>query len=226
MTREIRLALVGNLAKYLEAERKEVAKAIYDGTLEASEVVRRRLRQQVTGAGLGERLARTWQRKAYPGKGIVTLEPAAIIYSKAPQIIRGFSQGDPIRSSREAGFLAIPTEFTPRRGRGSAPISMSRFLEEFGLDSLRVLPKKGSGGRVLYAIAEQGFRRSRGRRGGSRRTKARGRIKDERLLMYVLVKQVRLGQRLNIETVRSAAEALYPRLVARKISERLGNASQ
>ncbi|MEQ8784186.1 MAG: DUF6441 family protein [Roseibium album] len=222
---EIKLSLVGNLQKELDRQTNEVASAIYEATDDVAAAVKKRFRQQVTSAGLGNRLAKTWRHRTYPGRNVLTLEPAALIWSKAPQIVSAFSSGDPIRSTRPGGFLAIPTDFAPatrKRGARGRRMSMEDFLETFGLDSLKVFPKPGSGNRVFYAIAEKGFRRSGGKKRRSRIVKQGGRIKSQPVLMYVLVKQVRLAKRFDIDSVAAIAEQLYIRRVVTGITRRLG----
>ncbi|MBG6158389.1 hypothetical protein IWQ52_004134 [Labrenzia sp. EL_159] len=222
---DIKLAAFGNLQKELDRQTNEVASAIYEATDDVAAAVKKRFRQQVTSAGLGNRLAKTWRHRTYPGRNVLTLEPAALIWSKAPQIVSAFSSGDPIRSTRPGGFLAIPTDFAPatrKRGARGRRMSMEDFLETFGLDSLKVFSKPGSGNRVFYAIAERGFRRSGGKKRRSRLVKQGGRIKSQPVLMYVLVKQVRLAKRFDIDSVAAIAEQLYIPRVVTGIARRLG----
>lgn len=221
---ELRLALVGNLEQHLTAERRELVKALRGGTEDVANLGKKRFRQQILTGGLGVRLSKTWRSKVYPRQNVDTLEPAALIWSKAPQIVSAFSSGEAIRSRRGAGFLAIPTEFAPstrRRGARGRRMSMDEFLETFGHDVLTVFEKPGSGGRVFYAVAKDGFRRSRGKRGGSRRVKAKGRIKSEPVLMYTLVKQVRLAKRFDVKRTASVLQQAAPGLIVRRMLERL-----
>ncbi|MBG6202662.1 hypothetical protein IWQ48_003809 [Labrenzia sp. EL_13] len=222
---DIKLAAFGNLQKELDRQTNEVASAVYEATDDVAVAVKKRFRQQVTSAGLGNRLAKTWRHRTYPRSNVQTLEPAALIWSKAPQIVSAFSSGDPIRSTRQGGFLAIPTDFAPtsrKRGARSRRMSMEDFLDTFGLDSLKVIPKPGSGNRVFYAIAEKGFTRSGGKKRKSRIVKKGGRSKSQPVLMYVLVKQVRLAKRFDIDSVAAIAERLYAQRVVAGISKRLG----
>lgn len=222
---DLKLALVGNLQKELDRQSAEVSRAIYESLDDVSVIVKKRFRQQITSAGLGNRLAKTWRHRTYPGRNVETLEPASLIWSKAPHIVSAFSSGDPIRSTRQAGFLAIPTDFAPAsraRGARRRHMSMEDFLETYGLDSLKVIPKPGSGNRVFYAIAEQGFRRSGGKRRRSRAVKQGGRLKSQPVLMYVLVKQVRVAKRFDIDSVAAIAERLFAQRVVAEISKRLG----
>jgi len=222
---DLKLAIVGDLQKELDRQTAEVAGAIYEATDDVAMTVKKRFRQQVLSAGLGNRLSKTWRHKTFPGRNVMTLEPAALIWSKAPHIVSAFSSGNPIRSTRPAGFLAVPTDFAPatrKRGARGRRMSMEDFLETFGTDSLKVFPKPGSGNRVFYAIAEKGFRRSGGQRRRSRIVKQGGRVKSQPVLMYVLVKQVRLAKRFDIDSVAAIAERFYVERVVAGISKRLG----
>ena len=223
--RDIQLALVGDLQKELDAQHQEVARAIYEATDATAILVKNRFRQQIRSAGLGNRLAKSWQHKTYPDKRVLTLEPAAVIRSKAPHIVSAFSSGDPIRSRRAGGFLAVPTDYAPasrKRGARRRRMSMEDFLDEFGNDSLKVFPQPGTGNRVFLAVAETGFRRTRGKRRRSRRVTPGGRAKSETVLMYVLIKQVRLAKRFDIASAARGAQRIFASKVAENIAKRLG----
>src|SRR5690606_618630 len=75
-------------------------------------------RRQITGAGLGQRLANTIRNRTYPDRG-ESIGAAALVWSKAPQIVGAHARGALIRSTRGL-WLAIPTpaaEQTFRQGR-------------------------------------------------------------------------------------------------------------
>jgi hypothetical protein len=80
---------------------------------QATDGLKNELRGQVTGAGLGERLAKSWRGDLYP-KGGMSINTAGFIYTKAPQIIGAFAYGVTIRS-KQGRFLAIPTQYVTRR---------------------------------------------------------------------------------------------------------------
>ena len=144
-----------------------------------------------------------------------------LIWSNAPHIVRAFNDGKTIRPKVkwDKARLAIPTDFVPasrRRGARRKRMSLEEFVREFG-DILRPIPAPGSGGRVLYLVADKGFRKSRGKRGGSRRVTGRSRIKDEPLLMFVAVKSVRLRPRLDVDSVERALARLAPEYITSRI---------
>jgi hypothetical protein len=99
----------------MQAELREVERAVATGTRETGRGLRTELRRQVTGSGLGQRLANSWRDKHYPNQQI---DAASLIYTKAPQIIRAFDEGAMIRSKR-GRFLAI----LPRTRRGREPMA-------------------------------------------------------------------------------------------------------
>ncbi|HKK23052.1 MAG TPA: DUF6441 family protein [Pseudohaliea sp.] len=179
------------------------------------------LRQDVLRGGLGARLSRSWQAKVYPDKPGKT--PTALVYSKAPHIIRGHSEGGTIRS-RNGFWLAIPTAAVPRQ-RGRGPLRPGELERRLGL-RLRFIYRRG---RVGLLVADNATLSTRGRlrtlnrqsRGGgqftaltagNRRTGVSGRAT---VVLYVLVPFVRLPRRLLTERViRQSLDALTRELDA------------
>ena len=120
----------------MQAELRDIERAVASGTREAGRGLKTELRRQVASAGLGQRLANSWRDKHYPNQ---KLDAASLVYTKAPQIIRAFDEGAVIRS-RRGRFLAIPTENAPRKGTDGRRISPSTFPEHrFG--PLRFVPR-------------------------------------------------------------------------------------
>ena len=133
---KIAASLSRSLQADMQAELREIERAVAAGTREAGRSLRTELRRQVTSAGLGQRLANSWRDKHYPNQ---KLDAASLVYTKAPQIIRAFDEGALIRSKR-GRFLAIPTENAPRKGTDGRRISPSTFPEHrFG--PLRLVPR-------------------------------------------------------------------------------------
>ena len=64
-------------------------------------------RRQVTGAGLGTRLANSIRSEVFPKAG-ASLNAAAVVWSKAPVIIGAHDAGPLIRA-KNGHWLAIPT---------------------------------------------------------------------------------------------------------------------
>jgi Family of unknown function (DUF6441) len=126
-----------SLQAHMQAELRDIERAVATGTRDAGRGLRTELRRQVVSAGLGQRLANSWRDRHYPNQ---KLDAASLIYTKAPQIIRAFDEGALIRS-RRGRFLAIPTGNAPRRGTDGKGISPSNFPEHrFGL--VRFVPRR------------------------------------------------------------------------------------
>jgi hypothetical protein len=116
-------SIARSLQADMQAELREIERAVTSGTRDAGRGLKTELRRQVGSAGLGQRLANSWREKHYPNR---KLDAASLVYTKAPQIIRAFDEGVVIRSKR-GRFLAIPTENAPRKGTDGKRISPSTF---------------------------------------------------------------------------------------------------
>ncbi len=144
-------------------------RAVTAGMGEASADLKTDLRRQITSAGLGERLARTWRSEVYP-RGQKSIGAAGFVWSKAPDIVRAFDQGAVIRSKRGL-FLAIPTALAGRLGRsiGGAREKITpqgwerrtglklRFVYRRGAPSLLVVDdvRITKGGRVVANVSRR-----------------------------------------------------------------------
>ncbi|MCE3249501.1 MAG: hypothetical protein K0R41_3326 [Geminicoccaceae bacterium] len=152
--------LARSLQADMQAELRDIERAVAAGTREAGRGLRTELRRQVTSAGLGERLANSWRDRHYPNR---KLDAASLVHTKAPQIIRTFDGGAVIRS-RRGRFLAIPTENAPRKGNDGRRISPSTFPEHrFG--PLRFVSRQS--GPSLFVV--DGLRASYSRQTGQLR---------------------------------------------------------
>ena len=221
MTTEFRAAIEGNLAAHLHNQRLEVAAGIQKGTRDAGVLIKKRLRMDMRRAGLAGKLENTWRDKFYSNGGPTSLKPAVQVFSKAPHIVKGFTEGT-IRSGIRGAYLALPTKFTPltRKRRGNRPMEPEEFIEAFGEKSLQAIP--GPGRRHIYLVSNQ-FNRSKGKRGGVRKVSSRSKKKGERLLMYTLVRQVRFRRQLNTKQILEHATSVFPHLVSKEVRRNLAD---
>jgi hypothetical protein len=97
----------------------DVEISVTDAMNEVTSGLKADLREQVTGAGLGQRLARTWRGKRFP-ENHPSMNAAAYVWSKAPDIIDGFDRGPTIRTVHGGKYLVIPTTNVPKRRRGQS----------------------------------------------------------------------------------------------------------
>jgi len=110
---KLKLDVTPDLAALMAAEIKAGEKAVTVAMREAGGQLKTDWRRQITGAGLGQRLARSIRAETWP-KGTTSIGAASLVWSKAPAIVGAHDTGPLIRS--KTGFwLAIPT---PAAGRG------------------------------------------------------------------------------------------------------------
>ena len=104
---KLNLDISPDLVAVMAAEIKAGERAVSAAMREAGSKLKTAWRGQITGAGLGQRLANSIRSQTYPKVG-ESLSAAALVWSKAPQIINAHDAGLMIRS--KSGFwLAIPT---------------------------------------------------------------------------------------------------------------------
>jgi len=137
----------------MQADLRDIERAVTGGTRDAGRGLRTELRRQVGSAGLGQRLANSWRDRHYPNQ---QLDAASLVYTKAPQIIRAFDEGAVIRS-RRGRFLAIPTENAPRKGTDGRRISPSTFPKH-RLGLLRFVPRSSGPSLLVVGSLRASFR--------------------------------------------------------------------
>jgi hypothetical protein len=215
--RHMKLAttIARSLQADLQAELRDIERAVASGTRECGRGLRTELRRQVASAGLGQRLANSWRDRHYPNQ---RLDAASLVYSKAPQIIRAFDEGALIRS-RRGRFLAIPTENAPRKGTDGKRIRPSTFPEHrFG--PLRFVPRQSGPSLLVVDGLRASFSRKTGEFRGFRRATERARRSGQGLttvVMFLLVSQVKLPKRLDVGRVAERWTAHLPALIEQQL---------
>jgi hypothetical protein len=199
----------------MQAELRDVERAAAAGTRDAGRGLRTELRRQVTSAGLGQRLANSWRDRHYPNR---KLDAASLIYTRAPQIIRAFDEGAAIRS-RRGRFLAIPTENAPKNGTDGRRIRPSTFPEHrFG--PLRFVPRSSGPSLLVVDGLRASFGRKSGELRGFRRATDRARARGDGLttvVMFLLVRQVKLPKRLDVTRAAERFSAQLPALIEQQL---------
>ena len=185
---KLKLDITPDLAAMMAAEIKAGEKAVTAATREAGTSLKTAWRSQITGAGLGQRLARTIRSEQYP-KGRPSLNAAALVWSKAPDIVSAHDTGPLIRS-RNGFWLTIPTPAAgkSRRGGRVSPVEWER---RTGL-RLRFVYRR-SGPSLLVA---EGRLNKGGRAVASRSKTGRGLTT---VPIFLLVPQVKLPKRLDLD---------------------------
>jgi hypothetical protein len=133
-------AIQGDLNALLQAELGAAERAVTAGIRAATDGLKTELRGQITGAGLGNRLANTWRGEVYP-KGQASLGAAGYVWSKAPRLVRLYAEGAIIRS-KQGLYLAIPTPAAGRFGDGRQKITPAAWERIHGM-RLRFVYRRG-----------------------------------------------------------------------------------
>lgn len=215
-------AITGNLQKFMAQQQAAAEAAVTAGVAEITGRIKDDLRGHVTGAGLGGKLAKSWQSHLYP-KGRNSISAAGWVFSKAPKLIRAFNEGALIKS-KDGFFLAIPTEAAPKRGVGGKRISPSNFPEH-SLGRLRFVYRPGK----ISLLVVDGLRAGTGKRGGFRKASDSA-LKSGRglttVVMFLLVPQVKLKKRLDYKAVVNRWAPQLPQTILQHWKEVSPNAEQ
>lgn len=199
-------AITGNLKEIMAQELKTAEKAVSQGVTQATEGLKTELRSQVTGAGLGDRLAKSWRGEVYP-RGGLSINAAGFVYTKAPEIIGAFARGASIRS-KQGRFLAIPTQYVIRRNNKKL---MPADFEEAGIP-LRYVPPQGA--RRIGLLVVDNFRVTKK---GKAKVASNRALKTGRglatIVMFILVPEVRLKKRFDIDSIAKKWIGRLPSLV-------------
>ena len=203
----------GDLNALLRAEVRAAEKAVTTGVRTASDGLKTELRAQITGAGLGTRLANTWRGEVYP-KGKPSVGAAGFVFSKAPGIVRLYAEGGLIRS-RQGLYLAIPTPAAGKFAAGRQKITPAAWERMHGV-RLRLVARPGRPS-LLVADNTRLTRRGRaaantGRSKGAAFSRLAGRTT---VPIFVLVRQVTVRKRLDVDGAARKWITALPQLVLR-----------
>ena len=199
-----------DLVALMAAEVKAGEKAVTAAMREAGTGLKVAWRGQITGAGLGRRLANSIRLATYPKAG-ESLGAASLVWSKAPAIVGAHDAGPLIRS-KDGFWLAIPTEAAGRGLRGGR-ISPGEWERRRGLRLRFVYRRRGPS-----LLVAEGRVNSRGQGVASRSKTGRGRAS---VPIFLLVPQVRLPKRLDLDRdARRALDGLPGLIVAKWVEGR------
>ncbi len=195
----IRMDIVGDIGAMMAAEIAAGEKAVTKAVSEAGTVLKIAWRGQITGAGLGARLSRTIRSDLYP-KGQPSLNAAALVWSNAPVIVSAHDTGPLIRS-KDGFWLAIPTAAAGKSARGGR-ISPGEWERRRGLRLRLIYRRRGPS-----LLVAEGRLNSRGLGVASRAKTGRG---PTTVPIFLLVRQVKLRKRLDLDRAAKAAQDRIP----------------
>jgi hypothetical protein len=199
---KIKLDLAPDLVAAMAAEIKAGEKAVSTAMRVAGTDLKTSWRGQITGAGLGRRLANSIRSQTYPKAGD-SLNAAALVWSQAPVIVSAHDTGPLIRS-KDGLWLAIPSAAAGKGARGGR-ITPGEWEQRRGL-RLRFVYRR-TGPSLLVA---EGRLNSRGVGVASRSKTGRG---VATVPIFLLVRQVKLAKRLDLARDAERAVDSMPGLI-------------
>lgn len=206
----LKLDIDPDLVAMMQAEIEAGEKAVTGAMREAGAGLKTAWRGQITGAGLGRRLANSIRNATYPKAG-ESLNATALVWSKAPVIIGAHNAGPLIRS-RDGFWLVIPTEAAGKSLRGGR-ITPSEWERRTGLRLRFVYRRRGPS-----LLVAEGRLNTKGRAVASRSKTGYGRAT---VPIFLLVPQVRLPKRLDLaREAERAADGVPGRIVGKWVEGR------
>jgi len=193
------------MEEHLKAGERAVSRAMQV----AQNDLKQAWRGQIVNAGLGRRLSLTIQGANYP-RYVNSLNAAAMIWSKAPRIVSAHGEGALIRAM-DGSWLAIPTE-AAGRGQSNSRLTPTQWEQRWNMKLRFVATRTGK----FMLVADDARLNKRGwaRRKGGRRRKKDGILSGaQTVVVFILVPQVRLKKRLDLDKEVRRVEGLLPGLI-------------
>ena len=202
---KLKLDIDPDIVAMMAAEVAAGERAVTAAMREAGSGLKTAWRGQITGAGIGRRLANSIRSQTYPKAG-ESLNAAALVWSKAPVIVGAHDTGPLIRS-KDGFWLAIPTEAAGRGLRG-AKLTPGEWERRRGLRLHFVYRRRGPS-----LLVAEGRLNSRGLGVASRSKTGRGKVTAP---IFLLVPQVKLPKRLDLARDAERAHGTVPALIVAK----------
>ncbi len=176
---KLKLDIDPDIVAMMAAEVAAGERAVTAAMREAGTGLKTAWRTQITGAGLGRRLANSIRNQNFPRSG-ESLDAAALVWSKAPIIIGAHDTGPLIRS-KEGFWLAIPLPAAGKSKRGGR-ITPGEWERRRGLRLRFVYRRTGSS-----LLVAEGRLNTKGQAVVSRSKTGRGKVTAP---IFLLVPQV------------------------------------
>lgn len=209
---KLRLVAPGAIFQQLDRLVKASEDATFAVMSETAKAIKQDWQAQVQSAFKGRKLINTIKSRVFRNRGF---DPAAIIYTKAPKIMEAHSTSKVI-VPRQGKFMAIPTENVPRKGGGRytpKTWDASRFGE-----LVFVPARAGKEAMLIAQDVRKSYSRKTGEFRGYKRAKSKAARKEaENVVMFILVKQAKIRDRLDIDKAVQVRLAAMPALMERKL---------
>lgn len=188
---------IGDLRKNMRKEREFIKRIAVSATKESTNGLKKDLRQDVVGGGLGVRLSRSWRSKVYDDNGV---DVKGFVYSKAAEIIESFDQGTVIRATN-GRYLAIPTENAPKRINRRKP-TPDLYVEHKG--DLRFVRSRNNTAFLVADDRRASYSRKTGEFRGFRKASQRALKTGKGLttvVMFILIPTAKIPKKLDVQKI-------------------------
>jgi hypothetical protein len=199
---KLKLDIDPDIVAMMAAEIRAGERAVSAAMREAGTGLKSDWRGQITGAGLGRRLANSIRNQNFPRSG-ESLDAAALVWSKAPVIVGAHDTGPLIRS-KDGFWLAIPLPAAGKSTRGGR-ITPGEWERRTGLRLRFVYRRRGPS-----LLVAEGRLNTKGRAVASRSKTGRG---VATVPIFLLVPQVKLRKRLDLARDAQRAHDALPGLI-------------
>ncbi len=199
---KLKLDIRPDIVAMMQAEIAAGEKAVSAAMREAGTGLKSDWRGQITGAGLGRRLANSIRSQNFPRSG-KSLNAAVLVWSKAPVIV-GAHDTSPLIRSKDGFWLAIPTPAAgkSRKGGRITPLEWER---RTGLRLRFVYRRRGPS-----LLVAEGRLNTKGQAAVSRSKTGRGKAT---VPIFLLVPQVKLQKRLDLARDAARVHEAVPGLI-------------
>ena len=208
---KLKIDITPNIVAMMREEIRAGERAVSSAMQQAGTSLKSAWRAQITGAGLGMRLANSIRAANFPKFG-ESLNAATLVWSNAPVIVGAHDTGPLIRS-KNGFWLAIPTPAAGKSTRGGK-ITPSEWERRTGLRLRFIYRRKGPS-----LLVAEGRLNSKGRAVASRSKTGRGVVSAP---IFLLVPHVKLQKRLDLaRDAERAAEGVPGLIVANWVEGKL-----
>ena len=195
---KLKLDIDPDIVAMMAAEVSAGERAVSAAIREAGTGLKAAWRLQITGAGLGARLARTIRSEQFP-KVTPSLNAAAVVWSNAPVIVGAHDTGP-----KNGFWLAIPTPAAGKSLRGGRN-TPGEWERRTGLRLRFIYRRRGPS-----LLVAEGRLNTKGRAVASRSRTGRGLVTAP---IFLLVPQVKLPKRLDLARDAARAHHAVPGLI-------------
>lgn len=237
----LKATIEGSLKQAMQAEVARVSRGLRAGVAEAGRQAQAELRAQARAAAFtdgGKALANSWRLRVFPAASAAThtLRPAALVYSRAPDLAETFDQGAIVTPQRHK-FLAVPTAVNRIPGKRVERRARTRVTpaEMYRLGGFVRRTSNPNVSLWCLPLRQQTTKRGRlklfagphseiltGRVKGLQQARRAYAAKRSFVPMFLLLKRVSLRKRLDIAAVRRAAPMAYARAATAAINRSAG----